>query len=124
MPDNESMRGAVDPYLFNRRSIAWYWGHYLNDPAEAESPLASPLRAPDLTGLPPALVMTAEHDPLRDEGEAYARRLEEAGVDVELTRYEGMAHGFFTMIEAVDAARAALDQAAARLRELGATERR
>lgn len=121
LPDTPSMREAEDPFLFNRRSIEWYWGHYLREPADAESPLAAPLREPDLTGLPPALVITAEHDPLRDEGEAYAHRLEEAGVDVELIRYDGMAHGFFTMIGAVDAARTALDRTAARLRELSHT---
>jgi acetyl esterase len=114
--DDESMRTADDPFLFNRHSVDWYRQYYLADPADAASPLASPLRAESLAGLPPALVITAEYDPLRDQGEAYARRLADAGVPAELSRYPGMAHGFFTMAGTVDASRAALAQAASRLR--------
>jgi acetyl esterase len=105
-----------DPLLFNRRSVDWYRGHYLADPADAADPLASPLLAEDLSGLPPALVITAEYDPLRDEGERYADRLREAGVRIELTRYPGMIHGFFAMPGAFDASSRALDQAADFLR--------
>jgi acetyl esterase/lipase len=112
-----SMRENTDPWLFNDRSVSWYRDHYLADPADAANPLASPLLAPDLAGLPPALVITAEYDPLRDQGEAYARRMAAAGVRVELTRYEGMVHGFFTMTGAVDAARHAVTQAAEALRK-------
>jgi acetyl esterase len=108
---------ADDPFLFNRRSVAWYRQHYLTKPADAISPLASPLRADSLAGLPPALVITAEYDPLRDEGEAYARRLADEGVPVDLTRYPGMAHGFFTMVGTLEASRAAIAQAAAHLRK-------
>jgi acetyl esterase len=117
LADDQSMRAADDPFLFNRHSVAWYRQHYLTDPGDAASPLASPLRADSLAGLPPALVITAEYDPLRDQGEAYARRLAGDGVRVELSRYPGMAHGFFTMIGTVDASRAANAQAASRLRE-------
>jgi acetyl esterase len=116
LADDESMRAADDPFLFNRHSVAWYRRHYLADSADAASPLASPLRADSLAGLPPALVITAEYDPLRDQGEAYARRLASDGVEVELTRYPGMAHGFFTMAGTVDASRAAIAQAASCLR--------
>jgi len=116
LADDESMRAADDPFLFNRRSVAWYRDHYLADSADAASPLASPLRAESLAGLPPALVITAEYDPLRDQGEAYARRLADEGVQAELSRYPGMAHGFFTMAGTVDASRAAIAQAASRLR--------
>jgi acetyl esterase len=114
--DTGSMRENDDPAAFNRRSVAWYWGHYLASPDDGRDPRASPLLAEDLTGLPPALVITAEHDPLRDEGEQYAERLREAGVPVVATRYAGVAHGFFAMSGVVDAAREARAEAAAFLR--------
>jgi acetyl esterase len=116
LADDDSMRAADDRFLFNRRSVAWYRGHYLSGARDAANPLASPLRAPSLAGLPPALVITAEYDPLRDQGEAYARRLEGEGVPAELIRYPGMAHGFFTMAGTVDASRSAIARAAAQLR--------
>jgi acetyl esterase len=116
LADDESMRAADDPFLFNRRSVAWYRQHYLASPGDAANPLASPLRAESLAGLPPALVITAEYDPLRDQGEAYARRLADDGVPVELRRYSGMVHGFFTMAGTVPASRAAIAHAASRLR--------
>ena len=115
--DTPSMRDNADPYFFNRTSVAWYWGHYLADPADGADPLASPLRAPDLSGLPPALVVTAEFDPLRDEGEQYAERLRAAGVPVELARYDGVTHGFFTMTGVLEEAREATVQVAEYLRK-------
>ncbi|OKJ09261.1 alpha/beta hydrolase [Kitasatospora sp. CB01950] len=115
--DTPSVREHDDPLLFNRRSVAWYWGHYLADPADGANPLASPLRAPSPAGLPPATVITAEYDPLRDEGEAYAQALRAAGVPVELRRYDGMPHGFFAMAGVLDDGRDAQHYAADRLRE-------
>ena len=115
--DTPSVREHDDPLLFNRRSVAWYWGHYLADPADGADPLASPLRAPSLAGLPPATVITAEYDPLRDEGELYAEALRAAGVPVEARRYEGMPHGFFAMAGVLDDGRDAQRYAAERLRE-------
>jgi acetyl esterase len=114
--DTPSMRESDDPAMFNRRSVEWYWGHYLAAPGDGTDPLASPLRAPDLRGLPPALVITAERDPLRDEAERYAGRLAEAGVPVTQVRYDGMAHGFFTMTGTLETARAATGKVVAFLR--------
>jgi acetyl esterase len=104
------MRENTDPARFNDQSVRWYWGHYLSTPADGADPLASPLRAPDLAGLPPALLITAEYDPLRDEGERYGQRLAQAGVPVTHRRYAGMAHGFFTMTGTVPQAREATEQ--------------
>ncbi|MFJ3788887.1 alpha/beta hydrolase [Kitasatospora sp. NPDC090091] len=115
--DTASLREHDDPLLFNRRSVAWYWGHYLADPTDGDHPHASPLRAPSLAGLPPATVLTAEYDPLRDEGERYAEALRAAGVPVEARRYGGMPHGFFAMTGVLDAAGEAQRYAAERLRE-------
>jgi acetyl esterase len=104
-------------YLLTREGMRWFWRHYLAREEQGTEPHASPLRAPSLAGLPPALVITAGCDPLRDEGEAYAARLRDAGVPVTLTRYEGMFHGFFRMTRLLDKAKAALDEVAGSLRK-------
>ena len=116
LADTASRRENTDPLLFNDKSVQWYWDNYLADPQDGAHPLASPLRAADHSGLPPALVITAEYDPLRDEGEAYAARLRDSGVPVQLTRYDGVPHGFFAMAGSLDAGRRAVAQAAAYLR--------
>lgn len=105
----------AEGYFLTLATMRWFTGHYLSDPALVDHPLASPLRSPDLSGLPPALIITAEFDLLRDEGEAYAARLVEAGVDARAHRYDGMIHGFAAMRGVVDAAEAALDECAAAL---------
>ncbi len=117
LADTGSRRENTDPLLFNDKSVQWYWDNYLATPEDGANPLASPLRAADLSGLPPALVVTAEYDPLRDEGEAYAQRLRESGVPVELARYSGVPHGFFAMAGSLDAGRRAIQQAAGYLRD-------
>jgi acetyl esterase len=93
------------------------WREYLPVGCDPRDARVSPLFAPDLGGLAPALVITAEYDTLRDEGEAFARRLAAAGTSVRLHRYDGMIHGFFTMAGALTAARRALEEAGAFLRE-------
>jgi len=116
-PGHPSYIDNAEGYGLTAAGMKWFWNHYLNNAVEANNPYASPLRADNLRGLPPALVITAEYDVLRDEGEAYARRLTEAGVPTKLTRYDGMHHGFFQMYGVVDKAKAALDEAAAWLKE-------
>lgn len=96
--DNASYSDPANQLLLTRDAMAWFWGHYVPEAAQRAEPDASPLQAGDLSGLPPALVLTAEHDVLRDEGEAYAAKLQAAGVPVELTRYPGQMHGFFTLL--------------------------
>jgi len=115
--DTASYRECAEGYLLTRAGMQWFWNHYLGRPENGRQPYASPLEAPSLEGLPPTLVLTAEYDPLRDEGEAYADGLRRAGVPVTLTRYPGMIHGFFRWINLVDKARAARDEAAAALRK-------
>jgi acetyl esterase len=78
--------------------MIWFWDHYLPDVARRTEPDASPLHAAELVGLPPAVILTAEHDVLRDEGEAYAERLAAAGVPVDFKRHNGQVHGFFTLL--------------------------
>ncbi len=85
--------------------MAWFWRHYLGDRDPGTDPRVSPILAEDVSGLPPTFVATAGHDVLRDEGEAYAARLAEAGVPVEARRYEGMIHGFWWMDAVLDVAR-------------------
>jgi acetyl esterase len=114
--DTPSMREFADEYFFNPASVRWYWGMYLATQEDGANPLASPLRARDLSGLPPATVITAEYDPLRDEAEQYARELQAAGVPARIIRYDGMMHGFFTMVGTLEVARAAVLEAAASLR--------
>ena len=104
-------------YLLTAESMHWFWNHYAPDVEQRRNPYASPLLADDLSGLPPALVMTAEYDPLRDEGEAYANKLAEAGVAVELVRYDGFIHGFFGQTRTIPASRVAMDKACAALKE-------
>ena len=103
-------------YLLERSDVAWFWSLYDPDGAATTDPRAAPLVASDLHGLPPALVITAEHDPLRDEGEEYGARLRGAGVPVTVTRYPGAFHGFFAMHGLLDVATRAMTESAEALR--------
>jgi acetyl esterase len=114
--DTASYREKADGYHLTAAGMRWYWDHYLGG-ADGLRPDASPLRAASFGGLPPALVVTAEHDVLRDEGEAYAARLRDAGVAAEVRRWPGMVHGFYRWRAVTPAADACLQEAAAALRE-------
>jgi acetyl esterase/lipase len=107
---------ADDGFLLSRADMEWFWGHYLDSPADARNPHACPNRASSLAGLPPALVQTASHDPLRDEGEAYAEQMRRAGVKVKCTRYEGVTHAFANFADMLDKGRQGVEEAAAALR--------
>jgi acetyl esterase len=112
-----SYRENAEGYLLSTKAMEWFWGHYVADAAQRAEPFASPLRAKDLAGLPPAFVLTAEFDPLRDEGDAYAERLRQAGVPTRWKRYDGAIHGFFAMGLLAQVGRDAVDDAVAALRE-------
>jgi acetyl esterase len=99
--DHDFGRPSYDEHgsglLFGREEMAWFWNHYLPDDALRDDPRASPLRASDLSGLPPALFVLAEYDPLRDEGLAYAQRLEQADVPVTVRLFDDVTHGFVAL---------------------------
>jgi acetyl esterase len=119
--DHQAVTGAqrirLDRPFFSTEDLAWCWRNYLVDEEDGASPLASPLRAVDLRGLPPALLITAELDPLCDESELYAARLREANVPARLARFDGVPHGFFSLADRLDAAAEAQALAASALRE-------
>jgi acetyl esterase len=114
----------VDPenqLMLTRETMAWYWSHYVPDLERRREHEASPLRAADLSGLPPAIVVTAEHDVLRSEGEAYVQRLREAGVRIWHRRFEGEMHGFLMMVDLLPGSAAGLDYVADAIRDVLAT---
>ena len=114
--NNASYRDNAEGYGLTREGMIWFWNHYLGNQADAANPHVSPLRAENLSGLPPAFMQTAEYDPLRDEGELYASRLIAAGVPTRLARYDGMNHGFFFWYDRIDTTRVAVKEACAWLR--------
>lgn len=114
--DTASYRDNAIGYLLSREGMQWFWSHYVPNAAQRNEAYAAPLRAEKLALLPPATVITAEYDPLRDEGEAYAVRLRDAGVATVATRYDGQIHGFVSLFEVFDQGRVATDQIAATLR--------
>ena len=106
--DTGSYRDFADGYLLTADTMDWFWECYLGPDGDPADPFASPLRAATLADLPPAMVITGEYDPLRDEGEAYAHRLDGFDVPVELHRFDGMLHGFLGMDGLVPDADAAM----------------
>jgi acetyl esterase len=114
--DTASYRDNAEGYFLTAEAMHWFWGHYLGDMARASEPYACPARASDLSGLPPATIVTAEYDPLRDEAEIYGRALAAAGVEVTVRRYDGMIHGFVSMADLFEDGRAAQLLVAERLR--------
>jgi acetyl esterase len=114
---NSSYSQCAEGYFLTRAEMAWYWDHYVEKLDDRWHPHVSPCRANDLRGLPSALVITAEYDVLRDEGEAYARRLKAAGVPVKLKRYDGMIHGFVRRYPFFDQGKSAIDEIANELRQ-------
>jgi acetyl esterase len=116
-----SYRENRDGYLLTEDEMRWFFHCYTRGDIDPTDWRISPLRARDVAGVAPALVLTAEYDPLRDEGEAYARRLAEAGVTVQKHRYDGMVHAFFGLSAAFDASRDAIDCAATALRRVFGT---
>ena len=114
--ETTSYHDNADGYLLTRDGMIWFWDHYLGPDGDGNHPHASPLRAADLSGLPAAHVITAEYDPLRDEGEAYAKRLQEAGVATSQIRYDGQIHAFFGMLGILDDADRATTESAEKLK--------
>jgi acetyl esterase len=115
--ESTSYLDPANQLMLSRESMVWFWDHYAPEPDARLHPDASPLRSANFAGLPPAVILTAEHDVLRDEGELYATRLVKAGVPVRHRRFAGQMHGFFTMVDALPGAAAGLDYVAAAIEE-------
>jgi acetyl esterase/lipase len=122
-PEMPSHRKFAEGYLLTRNNIVWFYKHYLRTQRDIKDFRFAPLVTEDLSNLPPALLLVAGYDPLRDEGVAYAQRLIEAGNRVTLVNYEGMIHGFILAGGVLDAAKRAVAQSAAALREAFAVKK-
>lgn len=114
--DTDSYVANAEGMFLTRAMMQWFWDQYLADPSEGQNPLSAPLKG-SLENLPPATVIVAEYDPLRDEGLAYADALSAAGVPVEQREFKGMIHGFIGMTDALTQARVAMDYLSQRLRD-------
>jgi acetyl esterase len=122
-PETASHHKFAQGYVLTRNTITWFYKQYLRSQADTRDFRFGPLIADDLSNLPPALVLTAGYDPLRDEGVEYAKRLVEAGNRVRLSNYEGAIHGFYLMGGAVDIAKQAVAESAQMLRDAFAASR-
>ena len=111
LPATGSMVTNGSGYLLDMAAMEWFTGHYLSRDSDQTHPHFAVALTPDLSDLPPALIITAEYDPLLDEGEYYAEALRKAGVAVEMKRWDGMNHGFFFFPGIVDKSTQAMDEA-------------
>ena len=117
VPESDSHHRFAQDRILSRKTIQWFYQQYLQNPADKSDFRYAPLLAENLSGLPPTLLILADHDPLYDEGLAYGERLRAAGNDIEIITYPGMVHAFFSMSNAVDAAKDALQRSATTLRQ-------
>jgi len=116
--DTQSHKDFSEGFFLTNEALEWFRSQYVPKPEVRTDPYVSPLLAKDHSNLPPAVVITAQFDPLRDEGEAYAEKLEQAGVPVEFVRFDGMLHGFISFVGLMDQAADALDLIAARVKQV------
>jgi acetyl esterase len=120
--DTKSYLENAEGYYLTKATMEYFWQQYLENEDLALNPYACPLRAAELENLPPATIITAEYDPLRDEGEAYAKRLKQAGVKAVVKRYDGMIHGFLRRTRFFNAARKCLEDIAEEINAIPRTE--
>jgi acetyl esterase len=118
MHSTESISKFSEGYFLTGADMVWFGDLYFEKSQDRHVPYASPLLAPDLSNLPPALIITSEFDPLRDEGEAYGQRLKKSGVPVKISRYAGMIHDFIRMDGVISRAKDAIDEIASSLSEI------
>jgi len=115
--NSKSMEIFAEGYLFSRQELAWAYKTYLSDPSQINDPRASPILAKNFSHLPPAFVISAGYEIMRDDIEDYARLLQEAGVPTELHRYETTVHPFLSMAGVIDLGKAAIDESADKLKK-------
>ncbi len=108
--DTPSSLANAEGFLLQRAGMEYFWTHYVRSPNDGKNPYCSPLAAPDHSGLPPAFIVSAEFDPLCDDGRNYADKLEAAGVPVKFRLYDGMIHGFLWMSGVLDQSKALVDE--------------
>lgn len=117
LPGTKSYIEMANGYSLNRDFMIWFWNNYLPNNIDVDNPYISPLRAKDFSKLPKAYIMTANFDPLRDEGELYSKKLKESGCEVRLKRYDDMMHGFILQRAKIDNAEKAFQDAVQILKE-------
>jgi acetyl esterase len=116
LPGTKSYIENEKGYSMNKDFMVWFWNNYLSKDADVNDPYISPLRATNFNDLPPAFIMTANYDPLRDEGEEYGKKLQSAGINAKVKRYEDQMHGFILQRHRIDNASKAFDDAVAELK--------